>query len=137
MHQRCPFAAPLTVGRAACTHALEVVRRGGAEFDCASPGPHARCRALFDRLKAVGLAAFGAEDDLTTLPHSVLVKVQTGGLAGLARLLGDDPAAPIADIDALVERAGSRFGGVADIPVAGLAADIRDCALDRRGRRRG
>jgi hypothetical protein len=136
MHRKCPFAAPITTGRAACTRAQEVVRRGGSEYDCAAPAAQARCTDLHQRLKAVGLTAFEVEDDLTTMPHSVLVKVQVGGLAGLQRLLGQ-PAGPIADVDTLVEQAAAQAGGIDAIPVATLADDMTGCKLERRGRRRG
>jgi hypothetical protein len=87
-------------------------------------------------LRAVGLSAFGVEDDLTTMPHSVLVKVQTGGLAGLQRLLGE-PADAVEDVASLLDRAVARFGDIDAIPVAELAGDMTSCQLPRHGRRRG
>ena len=89
---RCPFSAPLTSAKAACHQAHEVVRRGGTEIDCRSETAHAVCSEVFARLKDRGLQAFGVEDDLTLMPHSVLVKIQTGGLLGIRRLLGDPDA---------------------------------------------
>ncbi|WP_462331051.1 hypothetical protein [Thiohalocapsa halophila] len=137
--RKCPFAAPITTARAACRHATEVVRRGGSEYDCADAAAHDRCTALFAGLKRAGLDAFQVEDDLTQMPHSVLVKIQTGGLTGLRRLL--EPAteadAPIADVAALAAQAADAYGGVEQVPVAALAEDMRACKLERRGRRRG
>jgi hypothetical protein len=137
--RRCPFAAPITTGRAACRHATEVVRRGGSEYDCDHAEAHARCGELFAGLKQVGLDAFGVEDDLTQMPHSVLVKIPTGGLLGLRRLVTPDadPDAPVADVADLVPQAGEVHGGVGQIPFASLADDMLNCKLERRGRRRG
>jgi hypothetical protein len=137
--RRCPFAAPITTGRAACSHAVEVVRRGGCEYDCDDADAHRRCGAVFNGLKHVGLAALGVADDLTQMPHSALVKVQTGGLAGLRRLLALEGGAdaPIADVSLLTAQAAQTHGGVARIPFAEVAGDIADCRLDRRSRRRG
>ena len=137
--RKCPFAAPITTARAACRHATEVVRRGGSEYDCADAAAHDRCTALFIGLKRTGLDAFQVEDDLTQMPHSVLVKIQTGGLTGLRWLLepAADPDAPIADVSALVADAAEAYGGVEQVPVAALAEDMRACKLERRGRRRG
>ncbi|TVQ92360.1 MAG: hypothetical protein EA400_03865 [Chromatiaceae bacterium] len=131
---QCPFGAPLTVGRAACTQAQEVVRRGGAEYDCSSDPALARCRQLHARLKQAGLAAFDATDDLTQVPHSVLVKIATGGLAGLAELLGE-AAAPIADVERLVAAAEQQFDGIEQIPTAPLTQAMLRCQLERRRRR--
>jgi hypothetical protein len=133
---KCPFAAPITVGRASCRLAEEVVRRGGSEYDCRSVPEHARCSALFASLKRYGLEAFGADDDPTATPHSVLVKVQTGGLSGLARLLGRSGQEGIADIATLVAEVEARYGGIDQVPYRDLAGDMLDCRLERRGRRR-
>jgi hypothetical protein len=136
---KCPFFAPLTKATAACRHAHEVVRRGGSEFDCLSEPDHARCEQVFAGLKARGLAAFDVEDDLTRMPHSVLVKIQSGGLLGLQRLIDEaDGAGRIGDIGELVARASARFGGPDRIPYADLDADMTEFRLERRaGRRRG
>jgi hypothetical protein len=138
---KCAFAAPMTVGRAACRHAVEVVRRGGIEVDCASPESHMRCAEVFAGLKGQGLAEFGVTDDPTTMPHSVLVKIQTGGLSGLMRILDSatdtDTDTATDDIADLIARALSAYGDVHCIPYADLAEDMRECRIDRRGRRRG
>jgi hypothetical protein len=136
--RKCPFAAPITTGRAACSAAVEVVRRGGSEYDCDRADAHARCLSLFAGLKATGLAAFGVEDDLTQMPHSVLVKIQTGGLSGLRRLLDADADAdaPIADVALLAERVVAAHGGVAQVPFDAVADDLLACRLERRVGRR-
>ena len=79
----CPFSAPVVKKDAACVCAQEVIRRGGAEVACQDQVAQQRCNELYLKIKAASLALMGADDDLLTLPHSVLVKVQYGGLAGL------------------------------------------------------
>jgi len=135
MELKCPFPAPITSGRAACPHAREVVRRGGSEYDCALAPAHSLCSDTCGRLKSVGLAAFGVEDDLTSMPHSVLVKIQGGGLSGLQRLLGED-APVIDDVHALVERSLDELGGHDAIPFEQLGDDMTGYKLERRTRRR-
>ncbi len=135
MELKCPFASPITSGRACCAHAHEVVRRGGSEYDCQEPSAHRRCTDLHVRLKAVALSAFQVEDDLTAMPHSVLVKTQGGGLAGLQRLMDGDSAS-IDDVSLLVEQAVARFGGLDALPVEELAVDMTGYKLERRTRRR-
>jgi hypothetical protein len=119
--------------------AVEVVRRGGAEYDCSDADAHRRCTTLFAGLKQAGLAAFEVADDLTQMPHSVLVKIQVGGLTGLRRVL--DPAAdadaPIADVAALVTQAEGTYGGLQQLPLAQFTDDMLGCKLERRTRRRG
>jgi hypothetical protein len=137
MSLKCPFAAPLTTGRFACHHAQEVVRRGGSEYDCRSQADHGLCTALFAGLKAQALPAFGVEDDLTTMPHSVGVKVQSGGLLGLRRLLEERPAGgEIDDIASLVGRVMERFGSPDGVPYAEIEGDMTAFRLERRSGRR-
>jgi hypothetical protein len=137
MSLKCPFAAPITKGTASCRHAREVVRRGGSEYDCAAEAAHRLCTELFARLKARGLAAFGAEDDLSSMPHSVLVKIQSGGLLGLARIAAR-PAEDgrVEDVASLVAAACDQHGGVAHVPVEQLDADMTGFKVGRRASRR-
>ncbi|MBK1645348.1 hypothetical protein CKO25_11985 [Thiocapsa imhoffii] len=134
---KCPFCAPLTKNMARCRHAQEVVRRGGSEFDCLSPNDHQRCSWVHGALKSHALSAFEVADDLNTMPHSVQVKIQSGGLLGLQRLLGEDGlAGSIEDIHTLIERAAAHFGGVEQIPYSRLEADMVGFRLERRTARR-
>ncbi|WP_462321404.1 hypothetical protein [Halochromatium sp.] len=135
MELKCPFASPITSGRARCVHAREVVRRGGSEYDCQEVAAHERCTELHARLKTVALSAFQVQDDLTEMPHSVLVKIQGGGLTGLQRLMDGDPTS-IDDVSLLVEQAIAHYGGLGALPVERLASDITGFKLERRTRRR-
>lgn len=139
MELKCPFASPITSGRAACSNAREVVRRGGSEYDCISASAHALCNEVHGRLKAVGLQAFGVEDDLTSMPHSVLVKIQGGGLAGLQRLLskqGREDDSVVEDVRVLVEQTLAEHDGLDSVPFEQLAEDMTGYRLERRTRRR-
>ena len=132
---RCPFSAPLISHHFACTHAQEVIRRGGTEIECANASTHARCEQLFHCLKTASLSAFGVEDDLLSMPHSVLIKVQYGGLLGLQRLLSSPvPAAErVEDINTLVAQAQASFGSAEATPCDQLVAEIT--AFKPRSRR--
>ena len=131
---KCPFSTPLVTHQFGCARAQEVVRRGGAETDCTNATARARCERVFEQLKAAALPAFGVEDDLLSMPHSVRVKIQCGGLLGVQRLLAG--AATVADrvedIDQLLTAAEFRFG--AAWPAAELTADMT--AYRPRARRR-
>jgi len=130
---KCPFSAPLITRQFGCAHAQEVIHRGGAEINCTDAAAHARCELLFQRLKAAALPAFGVEDDLLSMPHSVLVKIQYGGLLGLQRVLrvAAQVAERVEDVQALVAEASLRFGD--EIPCAPLVDDIT--AFKPRARR--
>jgi hypothetical protein len=130
---KCPFSAPLVTRQFGCTVSQEVIHRGGTEINCTDAAAHARCDQLFQRLKAEALPAFGVEDDLLSMPHSVLVKIQYGGLLGLQRLLRATPqvAERVEDVRTLVAEAALRFGD--QPPCAPLVGDIT--AFKPRARR--
>lgn len=130
---KCPFSAPLVTHQFGCTKATEVVRRGGAEINCTDSAAHTGCGLLFERMKRAALPAFGVEDDLLSMPHSVLVKIQYGGLLGLQRLLRAalQVGERVDDIQALAAEASLRFSD--ELPYASLVDDIT--AFKPRARR--
>jgi hypothetical protein len=130
---KCPFSAPLITRQFGCAHAQEVVHRGGTEINCTAAAAQSRCDQLFQHMKQAALPAFGVEDDLLSMPHSVLVKVQYGGLLGLQRLLRAEPQVGerVDDIHALVAEASLRFGDA--VPCGSLVDDIT--AFKPRARR--
>jgi len=98
----CPFSATLTKDAFSCEHAKKIIRRGGEEFACQHDEMHAMCIKVHAEVRSVALEKLGLEDDLLTLPHSVLVKIQFGCLLGLQMSTGHD-ASVIENIAALVK----------------------------------
>ena len=131
---RCAFANPLIGGQFGCEHAEQVTRRGGPDIACRSEAAHAQCERLFQQMKATALPAFGVEDDLLSMPHSVLVKIQYGGLLGLQRLLGAGAAdaAEVKNIHALVGQAVQAHGNLEAIPYPVFVEDMTSFQLKRR-----
>jgi len=134
---KCAFSNTLVTNQFGCGKGVQVTRRGGPDVACTSDEAHRRCEGLFQRMKEAALPAFGVEDDLLSMPHSVLVKIQFGGLLGLQRMLTEDSAASAAvavdDIDALVDRAVAKYGSLESIPCPAFVRDMTSYKLKRRG----
>ena len=77
---------------------------------------------------------FGVEDDLLTMPHSVLVKIQFGGLLGLQREMQTQrhDQTKVDNIHALVESAKERYQGIEAVPCEHFGADITAYKVRRR-----
>lgn len=120
---KCPFSAPLITHHFGCALAKEVINRGGTEIACTHEAAQVRCAGVFGRLKANALPAFGVEDDLLSMPHSVSVKIQYGGLLGIQRLLSS-PVEKIENIDALLNQATTHWGSPEAMPCNDLISDI-------------
>ena len=134
---KCPFSSTLIGDQFGCQYADQVVRRGGAEINCTALTAHSHCKALFEQLKQAALPAFGVEDDLLTMPHSVLVKVQFGGLLGLQRKISIDSVKTerIEDISALVAASLERFESTGAIPCQEFIDDMVNYKIQRKKRR--
>ena len=131
---KCAFSHPLIGGQFGCENAEQVARRGGPDIACRAEKAHARCEQLFQRMKAAALPAFGVEDDLLSMPHSVLVKIQCGGLLGLQRLLDVAGAnvAEVKNIHALVGQAVQAHGSLGAVPYPAFVEDMTSFKLKRR-----
>ena len=130
---KCPFRATIMTRSFACDHAEEITRREGPDIACNLLGANEKCSELFNQLKTRALDAMGKEDDLTTLPASVLKKIQFGGLLGLQSQV--DSAASndkVEDIVALVENATEQYGGIDDFPFNVCVESIVAYKLKRR-----
>ena len=132
MEQICPFGSTMVTETCHCVHADQVVRRGGAEIVCQDAAAYIRCTALFQHLKNVALPEFEVEDDLTTMPHSVLQKIQFGGLLGLQQLITGQATDTVADIASLLDALEKKVGTLDDLPYNELASSIKEYKLKRR-----
>lgn len=130
---KCVFPGPQVSGVFACSQGQHVVRRGGAEIACGSEQARCQCAQLFESLKTAALGHMQLEDDLLTLPHSVLLKVQYGGLLGLQQLIGDDNES-VADIHGLVDRLQGHYGDLDSVPCAEVAPLIAAFKMRRRSK---
>ncbi len=137
MEPKCPFTSTFSQPTFRCEYADEVIRRGGSEYDCRSPEQHPVCMALHERLKEAALPVFDVEDDLLSMPHSVLVKIQFGGLLGLQRLLDQtrDGEPGVNNVVDLVNQAIDHFGGLDAVPCDQVTGDMTDYKVARRKRR--
>ena len=129
---KCAFNSTLLGKQFGCARAKAIVRRGGPDVACSSESAHSRCERLFQHLKQAALPAFGVEDNLLSMPHSVLMKIQFGGLLGLQRLVEPAAGAEVKDIEALLTRTLEKYTDLAAVEYSALAADMTAYQLKRR-----
>ena len=131
---KCAFSNTLVTNQFGCEKGAQVTRRGGPDVVCASDEAHQQCEKLFQRMKQTALPAFGVEDDLLSMPHSVQMKIQFGGLLGLQRLQdkGTDESTVVKNIHGLVGQAIGKHGGLDAIPCQTFVEDMTSYKLKRR-----
>jgi hypothetical protein len=130
----CPFGATLVKRDFACQYATEIIRRGGAEIACVAEAAHADCCAIHNTIKAEALNAMGLEDDLLSLPHSVLVKIQFGSLLALQAEIGAGEG-EIKDIYSLTTAVNKKFADHSQLPFDAINTSIINYKISRRSKK--
>ena len=131
MEPKCPFSDAVLGAGFGWRHALAVTERTGPAVHCGDSAALQRCCGFEQSLRRQGIPAFGVEDDLGTMPQSVLVKVHCGGLLGLADRYALTQQGRVADIDALLLRAEDALG-LENLPIDSLVPAMTAYKLRRR-----
>ncbi|UCE88647.1 MAG: hypothetical protein JSW10_09965 [Pseudomonadota bacterium] len=131
---KCAFAATLIGHDHGCEHAAAVVRRSGPDIACRDGQAHHLCGLIYDTLKTAALPAFGVEDDLLSMPHSVMAKVQFGGLLGLQQVLDGSATSTgrVENIAQLISHVSARYPDPQLLPLHEIVPTITAVKLRRR-----
>jgi hypothetical protein len=134
----CPYSATLQQDNIHCQHANTVIRRGGEETACNNESRHTNCKAVFEEVKRIALAEMGLEDDLLSVPHSTLVKIQFGAVLGLKQALDPQQAAAdssVPDIAELIHSSLETFLTIDQLPTDITNRVAKAYKLQRRRKR--
>lgn len=119
----CVFAKAVLARQAACPLATMSLVGEAERPRCASPVARTNCDTLLALLRERARFALRLPPPETPLPHAAQLRLQCGGLRGLAAVLGEaQDATP--DIHALVGRLRGAFDGLAGIPFAPVVATM-------------
>ena len=130
MNTHCPFERLIVARTHACSQAIAVTRRDGAGIDCNDADSCNRCQGLQEFFEQIGAEAFGEVEDRTQVPHSTLLKIQIGGLAGTLQCLDRIADERIEDIDEVAGNAADKF----EMLDHGILAEAMRGARARRSR---
>ena len=122
----CPFEKSILTNNCSCARARRfcIAEREGVH--CTADEAQARCVELLELLRNQARFALKSIAERPALPHAKAMRVQVGGLRGLHAAVEPEAEVPqrIDDIDALVEAAIARFGGLQDLPYAVIVQQI-------------
>jgi len=136
--QRCVFEKSILSRRCNCrqAHRFNLADREGVA--CLSADSAALCQAALARMREKAIFALKLTRIDGPLAHAKEIKVQSGGLFGIRRLLGNvaDDNTDIVDISALLQSAIEQYGDLEKLPYAEIARNIVQFeGRTRRGRR--
>ena len=134
--RRCHFEKSVLARGCTCGHLrrFHLGDREGAA--CGNATAHARCADWLALLHGKTRFVWDRDDipPPAAIPHRLQMKLQTGGMRGLAEHLGMTEAVP--DIARLLDAACAQHGGVAAVPLGEVIAGIADYEPRRRGVRK-
>jgi len=136
---KCPFQTTIIAEDFGCHFAQSVTVRNSPQVHCQSEQALQQCQRVYEHLKRAGLAGFGMEDDLTTTPHNVYLKIQYGGLLGLQARVSGTPVGEcsLADIHQLLSAATHDGRDTDTLPYEDLVPLMQAQQTKRRRSRKG
>ncbi|NCF09319.1 MAG: hypothetical protein GWP66_01410 [Gammaproteobacteria bacterium] len=126
----CPFAKALLGSQAACSRARRYYLADREGVECSDAVARMNCTTYFAEVRGAAGPRLGATAPTGAMPHGVAMKLQVGGLRGLAEALGEAEAG---DVAALVAAAISREGGLDALPFESILEAV--AAFEPRRRR--
>jgi hypothetical protein len=133
----CAFEKGILTHQCGCSEARKfcIAEREGVH--CKSDEAQQTCIALLDVLRRQARFALKTSERQPVLPHAKAMRLQIGGLRGIAVALDPEAPAPneITDIRTLLLAAIARFGALDQLPFPGIMQQI--AAYRPRRRRRG
>jgi len=115
----CVYEKSILTNNCNCSQAERfcIAEREGVH--CKSDSAQKRCAELLQLLREQAKFALKATDERSAIPHGKAMKVQVGGLRGIAAALApaDPPPRVIDDIHGTIERAVAQFGGLDRLPM--------------------
>lgn len=134
--QRCTFEKSILSRQTMCRHAHRFCLADREGVSCHDQTSHELCQQLLTELRNKALFALKLTRIDGPLPHAKEVKVQTGGLLGLAALLDAQiNIDSVEDIIYVIKRAMTKYGDISNFPFDEITRRI--VLYQARQRRRG
>ncbi len=114
----CAFEKALIAGRAGCSRVCRYTIGERIELYCDSKPDAARCAKLIGWIRRNSRFVFGESKLPRVLTHGRELRLQCGGLQGLADLVGDgEDAAECGDVSVLLRLAEARYPHFDGLPL--------------------
>ncbi len=134
---RCVFEKALVNHQAKCRLSRHFCLADREGYSCENAESSERCSELLDKLREKSTFVLKLHEINGPLPHNMEIRVQAGGLAGLAKLPdvntdGQTHQPVIDDIDWILNEVLNNYGSLDDLPYS----EIIQSVVRFQGRRR-
>ena len=133
----CVFEKTLTSNQARCRLSRHFCLADREGYACSDAGSSVKCRELLEILREKSAFVFKMHEIKGPLPHNMEIRVQVGGINGLAKLVekqvGDRIKQPVVeDIHGLIKKTTEKIGPLEKLPYS----EIIQSVVQFQGRRR-
>jgi len=128
---RCVFEKALTNRQAKCALARHFCLADREGYSCQNAEASQKCSELLKMLRENSIFALKLREIDGPLPHNMEIRVQAGGLTGLAKLL-DQANTPLEDISRILAQAQEKYGALENLPYSEIVQSV----VQFQGRRR-
>jgi len=132
---RCEFEKTLTNNLGQCSLSKHFLLAGREGYACKSDKSAAICSEYLEKLRAHSRFLLKLQRAGEPLPHNMEIRVQSGGLQGLMKLLNprlDDLIA--GDIVDIVSQAVSLYGSLEELPYSDIVQSVAGTKVRKRSK---
>ena len=134
---RCVFEKALTNHQAKCSLSRHFCLADREGYSCKDVNSSLNCAELLVILRKKSAFVLKLHDVKGPLPHNMEIRVQAGGVKGLAKLINADVAGVgvIDDINAVLNKVNDEFGCLGNLPYSEIIQSIEQFQGRRRRQR--
>lgn len=142
---RCVFEKALTNNQAKCSLSKHFCLADREGYSCKDAASSSNCGDLLEKLRKNSTFVLKLHDISGRLPHNMELRVQVGGVWGLAKLLSKGSDAELKecvsehqivdDICSVLNKAVSKFGSLDNLPYSEIIQSVVQFQVRRRRQR--
>ena len=137
---RCVFEKALTNNQARCGLSKHFCLADREGYTCNNVESSVKCRELLKLLRENSIFVLKLHEIKGPLPHNMELRVQVGGMTGLAKLVTDKAESPpeqamIEDINRVLNKAIEKFVSLENLPFSEIVQSVEQFQ-GRRSRQR-
>ena len=129
---RCVFEKALTNHQAKCDLSRHFCLADREGYSCEDAEASLKCSKLLEKLREKSIFVLKLRDIDEPLPHNMEIRVQVGGVRGLAKLINVDIVDKVDNIHRVLDEVINKFGSLDSLPYSEIIQSIEQF----QGRRR-
>jgi len=132
---RCVFEKALTNHQAKCDLSRHFCLADREGYSCEDAGASLKCSKLLEKLREKSIFVLKVHDIDGPLPHNMEIRVQVGGVRGLAKLINVDIIDKVDNIHRVLDEVINKFGSLDSLPYSEIIQSIEQFQGRRRRQR--